>query len=93
MNKLDLENDIKPLSDFRANAALYVKQIKNSKRPIILTQHGKSTAVLLDVKEYQSLLNKIDVLQDIQLAEQQIDEGHGIDHKKVKNLLLNKYPE
>lgn len=91
MNKLDLENDIKPLSEFRANAALYVKQIKNSKRPIILTQHGKSTAVLLDVKEYQALLNKIDVLQDIHLAEQQIDEGNGIDHKKVKNLLLNKY--
>ena len=91
MSKVDFENDIKPLSDFRANAALYVKQVKNSKRPIILTQHGKSSAILMDVKEYQALLDKIDILQDIQLAEQQIVEGNGINHNKAKKVLLDKF--
>ena len=45
----------------------------------------------MDVKEYQSLLDKIDILQDIQLAEKQIDEGKGLDHKKVKKILLDKF--
>jgi antitoxin YefM len=50
MSQINIEQDIKPLSEFRANTASLVKQVKETKRPLIITQHGKSTAVLMDVK-------------------------------------------
>jgi PHD/YefM family antitoxin component YafN of YafNO toxin-antitoxin module len=53
----------------------------------VITQHGKSSAVLLGVKEYESLIEKIEILQDIQLSEKQISEGLGINHNKVKNTI------
>ena len=68
MGHINLEQDIKPLSEFRANAAALVKHVKDTRRPLIITQHGKSTAVLLDVKEYQALLNRIELLQKPQAA-------------------------
>jgi antitoxin YefM len=91
MRRLNLEQDIKPLSEFRANTAFLVKQVKETRRPLIITQHGKSSAVLLDVKEYQSMLDKIEILQDVHLAKKQIDAGEGIEHSKAQNMLREKY--
>jgi antitoxin YefM len=91
MRRFNLEQDIKPLSEFRANTAFLVKQVKETRRPLIITQHGKSSAVLLDVKEYQSLLDKIEILQDVQTAKLQISEGKGIAHSKAHDLLREKY--
>ena len=51
MININLDSDIKPLSEFRANAAIFVKHVKETKRPLVLTQRGKSAAVLLDVSE------------------------------------------
>ncbi len=56
MEGIDLENDIRPLSEFRANTASLVRQVKKTGRPLVLTQHGKSTVVLLDVRHYQNLV-------------------------------------
>ncbi|MCX6177821.1 MAG: type II toxin-antitoxin system Phd/YefM family antitoxin [Chlorobiales bacterium] len=60
MGSINFEEDIRPLSEFRANTASMVKQIKKTGRPLVLTQHGKSTVVLLDVGHYQSLVSCIE---------------------------------
>ena len=91
MRQINLENDIKPLSEFRANTAKFVKQIKETKRPLILTQHGKSTAVLLDVSAYQSLIEKLELLQEIQIGEKQISEGKYLTHDQVKQRINERY--
>jgi antitoxin YefM len=90
MSRINLSQDIKSLSDFRANAASYVQNIKRTKRPMVITQNGKSSAVIMDVNEYESLLEKIDLLQDIQIARQQLADGKGIDHNAAKEMILKK---
>ncbi len=79
------------MTEFRANAASLVKQVRESKRPLILTQHGKSTAVLIDVAEYQSIIDKLELLQDVQLAEQQIIEGKYLSDSQVEKRLIARY--
>ena len=91
MQQINYENDIKPLTEFRANAANLVKQVRESKRPLILTQHGKSTAVLVDVAEYQSILDKLELLQEVQLAEQQIIDGKYLSNSQVEKRLTARY--
>ena len=88
MQRVRLDQDIRPLSDFRANVAAYLEEIKKNKRPIVITQHGKSAAVVMDVGEYEELMEKIEVLSDIQIAETQIQAGHGIDHSDAKSQVL-----
>ena len=53
MRPIRFTRDIRPLSEFRANAAAFVQQVRRTRLPLILTQHGKSAAVLLDVEEYE----------------------------------------
>ena len=84
MHKIQLDQDIQPLSEFRSKVAFYFDKVKKTKRPLVITQNGKSSAILLDVSEYQSMVDKIEVLEDIRLAEAQIDQGLGISHHEIK---------
>ena len=90
MKRINLSQDIRSLSDFRANAALYVQNIRKSRRPLVITQNGKSSAVVIDVNEYESLLEKIELLQDVQIARQQLADGKGIEHQAARELILKK---
>ncbi len=91
MHKIQLDEDIQPLSEFRSKVAFYFDKVKKTKRPLIITQNGKSSAILLDVAEYQSIIDKIDVLEDIRLAEEQIKQGMEISHKEVKKRFVKKF--
>ena len=57
---IDLEADIQPVSDFRANASTMLEQVRTTKRPLILTRRGRSAAVLLDIGAYQDLMDELD---------------------------------
>ncbi len=59
MPKVKPSEDIQPLSTFRANAASLVQQVRETKRPLVLTQHGRSAAVVLDVEEYEALVEQV----------------------------------
>jgi len=88
MQRVELDKDIKPISEFRSKATLFVERVHKTKRPLVITQHGKSAAVLLDVIEYESLLEKIELLQDIQTAETQLSKGKGISHSAAKKHIM-----
>jgi len=72
---ISISKDIEPLSEFRKKSADFVKRLKKEKRPIILTQHGKSAAVLLDVSEYERFTKKLEMLEDLLEAKQQVEQG------------------
>ncbi len=72
---ISLANDIEPLSEFRKKSADFVKRLKKEKQPIVLTQHGKSAAVLMDVSEYERFTRKMEMLEDLLEAKQQVEQG------------------
>ena len=84
MHRIQLDEDIQPLSEFRSKVAFYFDKVKKSKRPLIITQNGKSAAILLDVSEYEALIDKIEVLEDIKRAETEVSNGSQISHRDVK---------
>ena len=90
MQKLRIDQDIKPLSEVRNSMAMYIKQIHETKRPLIITQRGKSAAVLVDVQEFEIMQEKIELLSDIHSSLSQLEKGEGINHKDAKNMLLER---
>jgi len=83
MARLKPSTDIQPLSAFRANAAGFLKEVRDSRRPLILTQHGKSAAVILDVEQYDALMEEIEVIREIKEARAQLARGEGIPHDEA----------
>lgn len=54
---LDITKDIQSLTNFRRNSGEFLKQLKTSKRPVVLTVNGKAAAVVQDAQAYQELLD------------------------------------
>ncbi len=90
MPRIQLDEDVRSLSEFKAKAGSFIEKVRKTKRPIVLTQNGKSAAVLIDVAEYESLLEKLELLTEIRIAEEQIERGEFLDHEAAKMKVLEK---
>ena len=75
--------DIRPLSEFRASVATFVEQVQSTQRPLVLTQHGRSAAILLAVDAYEALVERAELADDVHVAERQIAAGQGVAHGKA----------
>ena len=54
---LDITKDIQSLTTFRRRSGDFMKQLKKSRRPVVLTVKGKAAAVVQDAEAYQRLLD------------------------------------
>jgi prevent-host-death family protein len=54
---LDITKDIQSLTTFRRQSSEFLKQLKKSKRPVVLTVNGKAAAIVQDAEAYQRLLD------------------------------------
>jgi len=60
---LNIQN-IKNLTDLRLNPAMVAKLAKTSQQPVYIFNRSKPTSVILDIKKYQELIEKIENLVD-----------------------------
>ena len=51
------QQNVQAMTAFRRNPARYLKQVKNTKKPLMLTVNGRTEAVVQDAEEYQRLLD------------------------------------
>ena len=75
---LDITKDIQSLSTFRRRSGDFMKQLKKSKRPVVLTVHGKAEAVVQDAESYQRLLDivaRADVFEAIRQGLEDVGQG------------------
>ena len=91
MQRIRLDQDIQPLSEFRANAAASLEQVRETKRPLVITQRGHSSAVILDVGEYERLVDELELLREVRLAEGQLARGEAISHEEARRRLFARF--
>ncbi len=56
---------IHPLTNFLRNHKAHVNRLKKSRAPEVLTINGRAELVVLDVKSYQAMVEKLDRLETI----------------------------
>ncbi len=75
---LDITKDIQSLTTFRRRSGEFLKQLKKSKRPVVLTVKGKAAAIVQDAQAYQRLLDiaaRADAGEGIRQGLEDIREG------------------
>ena len=79
---LDITKDIQSLTTFRRRSGDFIKQLKKSKRPVVLTVKGKAAAIVQDAESYQRLLDiaaRADSHEGIRQGLEQAKQGRGRD--------------
>jgi PHD/YefM family antitoxin component YafN of YafNO toxin-antitoxin module len=77
---MDLSRDIHPLTDFKRHTPKFLRQLKKSGHPLVLTLNGKAEIVVQDAKSYQRLLDMAARLESIEAVKEglaSIGKGEG----------------
>src|SRR5919112_1683129 len=77
---IDLNNDINSLSNFKRNTPEFLRQLKETGHPVVLTINGKAELVVQDAASYQRLFELAERLETIQAVKEGLasaDRGEG----------------
>jgi prevent-host-death family protein len=91
---LDITKDIQSLTTFRRQSSDFIKQLKKTKRPVILTVNGKPAAVVQDAGAYQRLLDiaaRADAEEGIRQGLEDVANGRTRPAKEVFDEIRRKY--
>jgi prevent-host-death family protein len=83
---LDITEDIQSLTTFRRRSGEFMKQLKKTKRPVVLTVNGKAEAVVQDAESYQRLLDiaaRADVHEAIRQGMDDVAHGRTLPAREV----------
>ena len=71
--------NIIPVSDLRQDTAKLLKQLKNNNDPLIITQRGRATAVIIGVDAYEKSEHEKELLRLLANGDREIEIGEGYD--------------
>lgn len=83
MERLNVARDIQPLSAFRKQASALIDELQRSRRPLVLTRNGRSAVVILDVGEFERMVERIELLEDVQTAREQARRGETVPQQEA----------
>ena len=72
-----------PITDLRQDAASALKHAKSSRQPVVITQRGRATAVLLSMEAYERGEHERQLLHLLARGEQEIAAGKGFSLDEV----------
>lgn len=72
-----LSEDIKPISYVKANTGKVLEHV-NTSGPMVITQNGEASAVLMGVRDYDELQESLALLKILSMGSKSIEEGKGI---------------
>ena len=90
----NITEDIQPMTNFRRNPVEFIRHLKKTGRPIILTVNGKAEAIVQDAEAYQRLLDlaaRADAAEGIRQGLQDIEKGRTKPARDVFNAVRAKY--
>jgi prevent-host-death family protein len=90
----DITEDIQSLTTFRRRSSEFIRHLKKSKRPVVLTINGKAEAVVQDAEAYQRLLDiaaRADVFEAIRQGLEDVARGRTRPAREVFDEIRHKH--
>ncbi len=70
---VNLSEDIRPLTEFKRDAARLIEQMKKTGRPLVLTRNGKASVVAMSVATYEMMLHQLEWVDSVAAIQRGID--------------------
>jgi len=78
---------IEIVTNLKRQATKILADLHASREPVLITEHGKPSAYLLDVDDYESMQNRMSILEGIARGETAYEEGRIFDQSEAKDKL------
>jgi len=84
---MKISSDIKPVTYLKSRAADLLKQVNDTRRPVIITQNGEPRAVVQDPESFENMKKAIGLLKLISMGEENIRAGKKQTQKEVFDMI------
>jgi prevent-host-death family protein len=71
--------EVIPVTDLRQDAAAALRKVRSSKQPLVITQRGRATAVMLSIEAFEEAEHERQLLRLLARGEREIAAGRGYD--------------
>jgi prevent-host-death family protein len=78
-----MKDDIRTVTEMKANAAGLLAQVNREQRPVIITQKGRAQGVLLDPASYEELRAAVGLLHLIAQGQEDLRRGRWIEQGRM----------
>jgi len=85
MKKLTISNGIVPVAEFKTSISKYLKSLKETGNPLIITQNGRPAGVLITPSEYDNLTYKNLFIESVNRGFKDIESGEFYTTKNLKD--------
>jgi len=75
--------NIIPITDLRQDATTVVKRVTASREPLVITQRGRATAVMVSLEAYEHSQHELELLRILARGEKEIEAGKGYELEEV----------
>ena len=72
------------VTTLKRKATKILAELEEEGTPVLITEHGKPAAYLVDVRTFENLQNKIRILEGIARGEKAIQQGRALTHTQAK---------
>ncbi|MBD8597175.1 type II toxin-antitoxin system Phd/YefM family antitoxin [Pseudomonas sp. W2Oct36] len=72
---MKFSSQVKPISYLKSHTAEIVKNISESREPMLITQNGEAKLVVMDVKSYEEQMETFALLKILALGSREIEKG------------------
>jgi len=72
------------VTTLKRQAAKILADLHTSKKPVLITEHGKPSAYLVDVEDYEFMQQRMVILEGVTRGEQAIKNGDTFSNEKAK---------
>ena len=87
MKEMQITSGIIPLGEFKAQAGRFLKRLRESGEPMVITQNGRPAGVLLSPREYDRLTERQRFLESIAAGLADAESGSVMDTAELRKRL------
>ena len=90
---MDFAKSIEPVTALKSRSADLIRKARESGMPLVITQNGRATAVLMDVESYERQRQALLLLRFAAQGDGELRAGQGVDHEQARAQLETKLQE
>lgn len=87
LENIRLSEDIIPFTEFRRTLSSCFARTSGTHRPLIITQNGRAAKILLDISDFDELKETLSIVEDVHVAEEEIERGETISAEDLRTKL------
>lgn len=79
-----LDEDVVPFTECRRRLAEYFEQTRKTHRPVIVTQNGRASTLLVNISDFEEMREALELIEDVRVAEEEIELGEVIPQAEAR---------